>query len=101
MSKMDAFTYLRSLGYSGTVSQMALKLRKDTTRNPDYYDETVLPVLKQEFTYSGDNLATVKENGQLVSLTYNTDGTVATDVRDGVTRVWVYSSGKLVSVTAV
>lgn len=33
---MDLFTYLRGLGYTGTVSQMALAHSKDTTRKDTY-----------------------------------------------------------------
>ena len=54
----------------------------------------------QAITYNTDGtVATVVENGVTTSYTYNTDGTVATDTRQGVTRNYGYTNGNLTSIT--
>lgn len=58
----------------------------------------------QSITYNSDgSVATVTENGVTTSYTYNADGTVATDSRtvNGVTTVrnYGYTNGNLTSIT--
>lgn len=58
----------------------------------------------QTITYNTDgSVATVTENGVTTSYTYNSDGTVATDTRtvNGVTTVrnYGYTNGNLTSIT--
>lgn len=100
---MDLFTYLRGLGYTGTVPQMALAYRKDTTRWKDTYVEQAMPTLSVAITYDGsDNVSTFVENGIKVTYTYNGHGDISTESREGVTYVYVYDgSNRLVGVSAV
>jgi uncharacterized protein RhaS with RHS repeats len=51
--------------------------------------------------YSGDNVASVTENGITTTYTYNGDGTVHTDTRAGVTRTYTYDgSGNLTGIAS-
>lgn len=56
----------------------------------------------QTITYNTDgSVATVTENGITTTYTYNTDGSVATDARQSVTRNYTYTNGNLTGIEAV